>query len=499
VSPTPRLVAATLALAAALVASGFWRVTYDDGYITYRYADRLAAGRGLTYNDGERVLGTSAPGYAVALAALARIAAPFGGDVRDAGSLLFFAGLVALAAGLSGVGPGGVAFPCLYGFLALTARFDLELAGCETVPALLAAVAALELGLGRDRPVAAGLAAAAATALRADHGLLLAVLGLALWGRARAFPARFALAAGAPLAAGAAALYGYFGTVVPATLAAKRAEMALAAPGYGRAQWEWLERGYGVAGAWVLVGLAVAGLALGWRRLAARRAALAAGGAWLVAHEVFYRAVAVPFSPWYHVATFHALLALAALGAWEIAARATEAASARGTALAGAGRRLPAAAAALAGLVVLPLALPSLGFVATHWGEPPDPRVRLYRDVALAADACPAAGEIAAVEIGALGYFSRRDVVDLVGLVDPELRRARGEGRLPAAAAARRPALVVDHPVFREPYLGQLLAMPEIAGTLAPMGTFTRPEYPTAVRLWAPAGRCAPARPPATP
>jgi hypothetical protein len=482
-TPT-RTVAATLALLAALVAPGFWGVTYDDGYITYRYADRLAAGRGLTFNDGERVLGTSAPGYAVLLAGLARIAGPLGGDVRDAGSLLFFAGLVALGAALAGAGAGGVAVPCLYGCLALLSRFDLELAGCETVPALVAAVVALDLALTRGRPVAAGFAAAAATAMRADHGLLVAAVGVALWITRRRPPFGFALAAGAPLAAGVAALEVYFGTPLPATLAAKRAEMALAPPvGYGAAQWDWLERAYGGAGAIALAALAAAGLALGWRRLAARRALLLTALAWLLAHELFYRAVGVPFSPWYHVASFHALLAAAALGAWELARRALARVP-----------RLEAGAApiaAAAALLLLPLLLPSARFVSSSWRQPPDPRVALYRDVARAAETCDVAGPIAAVEIGSLGYHSRRAVVDLVGLVAPDLRSARAEGRLAAAAAARHPAFVVDHPTFREPYLSGLLAEPRIAAALAPVGTFARPEYPLPVLLWGPAGRCA--------
>lgn len=45
--------------------------TVDDAYITFRYAQRLVAGAGLTYNDGERVLGTTTPAYTLLLAGLA--------------------------------------------------------------------------------------------------------------------------------------------------------------------------------------------------------------------------------------------------------------------------------------------------------------------------------------------------------------------------------------------------------------------------------------------
>ncbi|MAT42509.1 MAG: hypothetical protein CL609_09225 [Anaerolineaceae bacterium] len=44
--------------------------SYDDPYITYRYAENLAAGRGLVFNIGERVLSTTTPFFALLLAAL---------------------------------------------------------------------------------------------------------------------------------------------------------------------------------------------------------------------------------------------------------------------------------------------------------------------------------------------------------------------------------------------------------------------------------------------
>lgn len=475
------LVALLLALAAGAVAAGFWAVTYDDGYITYRYAERLAHGRGLTWNDDARVLGTSAPGYAVLLAGLARAGAVLGFGVADAGSLLTFTSILALAALIAAPGRGGTAIPLLFGLLALVSRFDLELQGCETLPAAAALVLAFRWALIEERPGAAGLAGALAVALRADSALALAVVGLVLWRRDRRFPARFALAGGAPIAIGAAALALYYGSPVPATLAGKRGELALAASGYGRAEWEWLERIYGLPGALALVALALAGLLLARERLARARPALAPAALWLVLHETFYRVVGVPFSPWYHVHLFHALLAAAALGAWELAERALDRL-----------RAAPGAAArgALAALLLTPLAAPSLEFVAASWGEPPDPRVRLYRDVARAADACAGDGALVAVEIGALGYFSRRPVEDLVGLVDPELRAARAGGRQAEVALSRRPDFVVDHPTFAQPYLAPVLEGAAARG-FRPLGTFRRPEYPSAVRLWARPGACA--------
>lgn len=478
------LVLLLLAPLALWVASGFWAVTYDDGYITYRYARNLAQGRGLVFNEGERVLGTSAPGYAALLGVLARTGRPFGLGVEDAGSALFFASLLALSALL--VRRGEWRAPLLFGALALIGRFNLELEGCETLPALVLLVAAFRLAWDGERPAAAGLVGGLAAAFRFDSGLALAALGLALWFRHRRFPIRFAATGGATLVATAAALTLYYGSFVPTTLAGKRSELALASSSYSVAEWSWLERVFGTGGAIVWIALAIAGaiLLLFRSREREERLALAAVVGWLAAHEAFYRLVGVPFSPWYQVHLYHLMLAAAAAGALRLADR--------GVASLGAPAMPRAVRFGVALLLVLPLLVPSLRFATTHRGVPPDPRIRVYRDVALAADRCGVAtGAIAAVEIGALGFFTERPVLDLVGLVDPELRRARSDGRLAAALLARRPDFLVDHPTFREPYWDPVLALPEVRDQFELVGTFRRPEYPTAVRLLARRGVCA--------
>ncbi|MBN1306379.1 MAG: hypothetical protein JXA18_00580 [Chitinispirillaceae bacterium] len=42
-----------------VLAINYLTFTVDDSFITYRYADNLARGKGLVYNEGERVEGTS--------------------------------------------------------------------------------------------------------------------------------------------------------------------------------------------------------------------------------------------------------------------------------------------------------------------------------------------------------------------------------------------------------------------------------------------------------
>ena len=69
----PLLWVAPIALAGLVVRLTAGPHPVDDAFITFRYALNLVDGRGLVYNPGEFVLGTSAPLYAVLLAAAAKL------------------------------------------------------------------------------------------------------------------------------------------------------------------------------------------------------------------------------------------------------------------------------------------------------------------------------------------------------------------------------------------------------------------------------------------
>ena len=49
---------------------------FDDAFITFRYSENLAQGRGLVYNLGVRTLGTTAPLFALLLAGMRRFGLP---------------------------------------------------------------------------------------------------------------------------------------------------------------------------------------------------------------------------------------------------------------------------------------------------------------------------------------------------------------------------------------------------------------------------------------
>ncbi|HKY32123.1 MAG TPA: hypothetical protein VJV23_06275 [Candidatus Polarisedimenticolia bacterium] len=65
---------------------------FDDAYITFRYAQNIAAGEGFSYNPPERVLGVTTPLFTLLLAGLARL----GYDLESAALWLGLAGHAAL-------------------------------------------------------------------------------------------------------------------------------------------------------------------------------------------------------------------------------------------------------------------------------------------------------------------------------------------------------------------------------------------------------------------
>lgn len=89
------LVVAVLSAAALAMLAERFPLHTDDAYITYRYAQHLAAGQGFAYNAGEQVLGTTTPLYTLLLAGAARL----GADIPQTSQIINLAA-VALALGV---------------------------------------------------------------------------------------------------------------------------------------------------------------------------------------------------------------------------------------------------------------------------------------------------------------------------------------------------------------------------------------------------------------
>jgi len=192
----------------------------DDAYITFRYAENLAAGRGFVYNR-EPVLGVTAPLYCLMLAALKANGVPV---TRAAFALGVLFGAVTslllwrlgVAAGRSLAGLLAALFLALFPlwWYACTMGMETPLACTLILTALLAHLT--------TRATLAGLACAFLMMTRPDTASLPALLFLDLLLRDRRRALRFAVAG----VLGALPWLGFatvvFGSPVPASLPAKR-------------------------------------------------------------------------------------------------------------------------------------------------------------------------------------------------------------------------------------------------------------------------------------
>ena len=215
-----------------------WRFDFlvDDAFITFRYAENLAAGNGLVFNPGEE---GPVEGYSNLLWTLAMAAAQAVGlDPALASRWLSVSSAVALLALVSrlisqrvAVSQGEAALSSVF-FASLPPISVWASGGLETMPFALAVFATFERlagERGRARPIQAGLAGAAGVLLRADGFVWVGLaLGAALVARrldGRPELARKVLVAALLAGATAAAQFlwrrGFYGAWTPNTARAK--------------------------------------------------------------------------------------------------------------------------------------------------------------------------------------------------------------------------------------------------------------------------------------
>ena len=129
---------------------------FDDAYITYRYARNIALGRGFVYNIGEPVLGTTTPLYTFLLAGLSFIWLDLPSLSHSIG-VLAWALCVPVIYGIGRAGGRAAVGLAAAALAALNALF-LSVLGMETTLYVLLALLTFYLQL-RERPVSAAVCA----------------------------------------------------------------------------------------------------------------------------------------------------------------------------------------------------------------------------------------------------------------------------------------------------------------------------------------------------
>lgn len=381
---------------------------YDDPYIAYRYVRNLISGEGFVYNPGEQVLSTTTPLYVLVLALLS----PFSKDLPHLSNLvgsfcLALGGLLLWDLAHSWRAPlaGWTALVLYPGFPLLVVTLGSEM------PLYLALCLAALAAYGRARYDLAAVFAALAALARPDGVLLALVLAAhyLLWLR-QPVPWR---------AAGWYALivlpwlvfaWVYFGSPVPVTLAAKQAQGSMViSQRFAAGLFTTVNPLLRWPVFWLEIILAGTGFLLSfwiWKRWMLL-------WAWTALYFSGYSLLGVSRYFWYYAPLVPGFIATVGLG---IASLARLASSWRRSSPA-----LGSAAHLLIGLFILILAA---GQAQRTWRQAQlnDVRYTVFRSAGewLAVNTPPDAW-VAALEIGVIGYYAGRPVVDFAGLVQPEV------------------------------------------------------------------------------
>ena len=411
----------------------------DDSWIHLHFARNLASGAGFAYNPGEPVSGSTAPLWTLLLGAGALIA---GASLAMAKTLGVACGIAAaLVVRRTALAFGAAPATALVAAVALlwTGAFAWGvLSGMEvTFAALLVAVAVL--ALARDATWTTAIAAALAVLARPEAIVLVPLLAIARpLGARRALV--FAGVTAAILAPFVAFSYATVGRPLPATAVAKIEGGLLGWLGGLRepASVTWVTRPRDFGLEWLrwlvtthpLLPLALPAAIVAWRRCGR---ALGVAALALTVHPLAMALLAPYRGPAFQEGRYSThLLPVAAV---VLAAAAGKGFRAKPLVL---GLVLLASVAALA---------PAAERYA--WGVQNINAMQVHLGRWLDAHTPPSA-TLAVNDIGAIAFFSRRPIVDLMGLVTPDILpyRREGETGVMTYVARRCPDYVVIFPTW---------------------------------------------------
>ena len=398
----------------------------DDAYIFMRYVANFGAGQGLVYNPGVRVIGYTSPLFVLTVSGLHFIlrALPLDGLISLLNTTLFVALVLVAALARERMGR-SAAFPLLLVFY--FPYLDASMNGMETmlfVTCIVASVISLTCG-----KTDLGLVLAMLAALTRPEGILLlgCVIAVLLWARPAKIPAG-GIAVSALLAAlWLSFCFAYYGTVVPHSMLAKATPLAggqgqtggpldtyvLLAMGFSSVSFDKLPDAVRL----VLYVLGVASMpvvVLALLSFLRQRDAWAVFPAFFLCVWVFY-GIGKPVSiwSWYTIPTSIAFAA--SLLPWLLARFPLAQSPARRLGL--------EAAVALFCLATIAVGLPQR--VQGERGM----TARLFDEADYVKATIPQARSLMVGDIGIVGYKTGLRIVDLAGLVSPEVFRKGTDGQ----------------------------------------------------------------------
>jgi hypothetical protein len=381
---------------------------YDDPFITYRYARNLRDGLGMVYNPGQRVLSTTTPLFTLLLAFLGNLWGDFSHLANLVGALSLALGGVFLWDLAKTWGSPVVSWVALLlypAFPLLTSTL-----GSETPLYLMFCLAAFAF-YARQRYLITAVFAGLAVLTRPDGALVAFILaGDYLFRQRKSIPwLPVALFIGINLAWFSFAWI-YFGHPLPATLVAKQNQGSLAisqrfAPGILTILKPYATQWY----YWLQAGLALLGIIYAIRRKQLWAIILS----WTAVYFLAYSILGVSRYFWYYAPLVPGFVVLVGLGIQSIfdSSKIIRQRSAPGASF----------VTGLVGLLILALVV-SQGSSLVEQRQAKDDRYFVYRAIGewLDQNAAPLA-TVGALEVGIIGYYARRPMIDFAGLIQPDV------------------------------------------------------------------------------
>ena len=405
----------------------------DDPYITYRYAANLAAGKGFVYNEGEQVQSTTTPLFTLILAVvgMAGYDIPSMAYAVNALSLLAFG---VCCVGLVSASRGGSRWLGLATF-ALTLVCPVTLFGFGSEMPLLVALAwGSWWAAVRHNWLVAALLAGLATLTRGDGVLVAVAVGLYFLAtnlklQPRQWPWHAVGAYVGIILPWYFFAWLYFGSPLPSTLQTKVIQGSNSGNVFLEGLGYFWTRSFGYEPLWWLPALVL--LVVGIGALIWRRSELLMPVAWAALFIAGYAFLHVPRYPWYYsplvpVAMMGIVFGGSAIGDALGLLRSRSGIKKQSKIVVPSGP--PKSKIAVAGGLAASLLIGGFYLASDAAAQIPQQRpwLEIYITVGRWIDAnTPQQASVGSEEVGLLGYYSKRRIIDFAGLIQPDVAAHR--------------------------------------------------------------------------
>ncbi len=453
----------------------FWGKSYDDVFLAFRYARNLEAGHGFVFNTGEDVLSTPAPLFVLLLVFVHKFL-PFI-TIPQAGSLISGIGLAVSALLLYQFGKlsGKRRIGFIAAVLLVTDPFLLLAMGGET-PLYVAMVLGAIYLFVTEKFVLSGVLLGLAFLNRTEALVPIAILLLIYIFDRKILPFRFGLAA--LLTASPWLIFSTlrFGSPLTNSFGAKISQVSAGLPRYPVGLLTWIERLFlnnypwlAVAVPVVLVGLVVVlfNAHRSWRIVIA----------WTIGQSFLYAVLPIPFYHWYaaqYGVMASVLVGLGLVQGPDLIARFIGGWNSRKS-MARVWRRIIIGLVAVSALALAAVHLQSTNRYVRDW--PHGPANRLYENAGTwFKHNTPEDASIAYLEIGAIGFYSNRHIIDTLSLVTPVLSEKVAEMDWLWAYQHFKPDYIIFNRLFN-PWIATIFSTDWFERSYVEAARISEPDY----------------------